>query len=224
MDAKFLPEHFNTPFRSCFTKDTINKLLKSWRSNLKLRFFLKSFQSLIGSVPVAQFDIKVSYSPQQFVLESIEDHYRIQMKTSDKSIDSIFLRSAEQKFHQFNTDLFNKPNHSIRKTNRQNEFSQGIFPSIDNKNNPPSEITDYFKQQLSESWNKLLSDNEHEKENPTIEEITQLLNLFRDESTKLYYKFSISITLSNEQLFEADLLFRIKPTVLIPLLLEKDLY
>ncbi|CAF3218262.1 unnamed protein product, partial [Rotaria socialis] len=203
-------------------KDTINKLLKSWRSNLKLRLFLESVQSLICSVPITQFDVNVSCTPQHFVLESLKDHYRIHMKTTGEPINPVLLQSAEQKFYQLNTDPFNKPNQSIRKTNLQNAFPQGIFPSIKNPNNPPNEITDYFSKQLSESWKKLLSHNEYEKENPSIEEIIQLLNLFRDESEKLYNEFSKSIKLSNEQLFETGLLFRITPTVLVPLLLEKS--
>ncbi|CAF4480400.1 unnamed protein product, partial [Rotaria magnacalcarata] len=200
-----------------------NKLLKSSGCNLKLRLFLECVQSLICSVPIKQFDIKVSCSAQNFVTESLKDHYRIQMKIRNKTIEPELLQSAKHKFHQFNTYSFNQPTKSIRKTNRQKEFPQGIFPSINNKNNRPSEITNYFKKQLSESWNKLLLDDEYEKENPSTEEITQHLDLFRHESTKLYNEFSKSITLSNEQLFEAGLLFRITPTVLISLLLEKDL-
>ncbi|CAF3462404.1 unnamed protein product [Rotaria socialis] len=200
-----------------------NKLLKSPGSNLKLRLFLECVQSLICSVPIKQFDIKVTCSAQNFVIESLKDHYQIQMKITNKTIEPALLRSAEHKFHQFNTYSFNQPTKSIRKTNRQKKFPQEIFPSINNKNNPPTEITNYFKKQLSESWKKLLSDDEDEKENPAIEEITEALDLFRHESTRLYNEFSKSITLSNEQLFEAGLLFRITPTVLIPLLLEKDL-
>ncbi|CAF4143622.1 unnamed protein product, partial [Rotaria magnacalcarata] len=187
-------------------KDTINELLKSWRSNLKLRRFLECAQNCIGSVPIEQFDIKVSCSAQNFVIESLKDHHRIQMKITNKKIKPALLQSAEHKFHQFNTYSFNQPTKSIRKTNRQNEFPQGIFPSINNKSNPPSEITDYFKKQLSESWNKLLSDSEREKENPRSEEIIERLNCFRQESTLLG---GIIVNWTLEQQMERSLHFAI---------------
>ncbi|CAF1340953.1 unnamed protein product [Rotaria sp. Silwood1] len=213
-------DHNNLLSRRRVTK--INRLLKSWRSNQKLQLFLNSVQTCICSVPIEQFDTKVSYNPQQFTLESCNDHYQIRIKTTDKSIDPTLLRNAEQKFHHLNLHPFNKPTKSIQTTNQLKEFSQGIFPSIDNQNNPPSEITNYFKKQLSESWNKLLSDTEYEKEYPSIEEMTQLLNLFRGETTHLWNELFKSITVFNEQLFKTGLALRIMPTTLIPLLQEKD--
>ncbi|CAF4939550.1 unnamed protein product [Rotaria sp. Silwood1] len=80
------------------------------------------------------------------------------------------------------------------------------------------EITDYFKNQLSQSWNKFLSDSQYEKGYPSIKKIIQLLDSLRKESTNLWNE------LSNEQLFETGLILRITSTTLIPLLREKNSY
>ncbi|CAF3595516.1 unnamed protein product [Rotaria sp. Silwood1] len=205
-------------------KTEINKLLKSWRSNQILRSFLEVVQRLISSVPIEQFNTKASYNPQQFARELSKDHYQIQIKLTDKSINPTFLQNAEQKFHHFNSGHFNKSTKSVQTTDRQNAFPQEIFPSITNQHNPLNEIANYFKNQLFESWNKLLADREYEKEDPSIKEIIQLLDSFREESIMFWNELFNSITLSNEQLFDTGLLLRITPTTLIPLLQEKNLY
>ncbi|CAF4169552.1 unnamed protein product [Rotaria sp. Silwood2] len=203
-------------------KDTINILLNCWRSNKNLRLFLNTVQTLICSVPIEKFDIRVSYNPQQFLLESLKDHYQIRIKIVDKSIDPTLLRIAEQKFHHVNSDNFNKSTRCIQTNHQKKTFPEGIFPSTNNQKNPPSEITNYFKKQLSESWEKLLLDSEYEKEYPSIEKMTQHLNLFRDATTNLWNELTKSITVFNEKLFETGLALRITPTTLIPLLQETD--
>jgi hypothetical protein len=65
----------------------INILLKKWRSNKKLRSFLKAAQRHICSVPIEQFHIKVTYYPQNFAVESIEDHHQIKLNSTEKLIN-----------------------------------------------------------------------------------------------------------------------------------------
>ncbi|CAM4909258.1 unnamed protein product [Rotaria socialis] len=209
---------------SYYEVDQINTLLKLWRSNKTLRSFLEAVQNQICSVQIEQFTTKVSLYPQQFEREQTKDHYQIRMKPTDKSIDTILLTKAEQKFHHFNLGYFNKPTKPSQITQRKNTFPQEIFPGVTNEDNSLREITDYFKNQLLESWNKFLSDNQNEKEDPTTEEIMTLLDSFRQESRTLWNELFNSIILSNEQLFEAGLLLRITPTTLIPLLQEKYSY
>ncbi|CAM4818005.1 unnamed protein product [Rotaria magnacalcarata] len=196
----------------------INTLLKLWQSNKELRSFLEAVQSQICSVQIEQFNTKVPYYPQQFEREHAKDHYQIQMKPTDKSINTILLTNAEQKFHHFNLGYFNKPTKPSQITHRKNTFPQENFPDVSNEDNSLREITNYFKNQLLESWNKFLSDNQNEKEEPTTEEIMTLLESFRQESRTLWNELFNSIILSNEQLFETGLLLRITPTTLIPLL------
>ncbi|CAF0875007.1 unnamed protein product [Rotaria sordida] len=202
----------------------INGLLKAWRSNKELRYFLETVQYLICSVPLEQFNIQVPCYPQRFAREQPKDHYQIQIKLTDISIDPILLRNAEQKFHNVNSDHFNKPTKPISTTNRQNMFPQDIFPSLNNQDKHLSEIMNYFKNQLDESWNKLLSDQPCEKEYPSTEEIIELLNSFREESIKFWDELLNSIRLSNEQLFDTGLILRITPMTVITLLQDTSKY
>ncbi|CAF3839520.1 unnamed protein product [Rotaria sp. Silwood1] len=202
----------------------INGSLQAWWSNKKLRSFLETVQRLIWSVPIEQFDIKVPYHAQKFAREQLDDHYQIQIKPIEKSVDPILLRNAEQKFHDFNSDYFSQAPNSSQRTDRQNAFPQEIFPSVTKQDYALSEITNYFKNQLSQSWNKFLSDSQYGKAYPSIKKIIQLLDSFREESTKFWNELFHSITLYNEQLFETGLILRITPTTLIPLFQEKNSY
>ncbi|CAF4498222.1 unnamed protein product, partial [Rotaria sp. Silwood2] len=168
------------------------------------------------------FDAKASYYLQQFARESLNAHYQIRTKPTEKSIDPLLLQTAARKFHCFNAGHFNKPTKFLKTTNRQNEFPQEIFPSAINQDNPLSEITNYFKNQLSESWKKFLSDRQHETEDLSMKEIIKLLDSFQEESTKFWNKLFKSITLSHEQLFEIGLVLRITSTALIRLLQQEN--
>ncbi|CAF0917324.1 unnamed protein product [Didymodactylos carnosus] len=198
-------------------QDHINHLLKSWRSNEKLRSFLQVVQSLICSIPIEQFDIKVSYHPQQFACEIPHDHHQIQYKSTNHFIDAILLQKAEEKFHQTYSGHFNKPKLVSQGIDQAKEFPYEIFSSLNEQENTLSAITNYFKNQLAENWRKLLSNEQTQKEDPSIEELIELLNSFREESTKFWNELIKSITSSNEQLFETGLATRMAPTPVITL-------
>ncbi|CAF1305635.1 unnamed protein product [Rotaria sordida] len=200
----------------------INGSLQAWQSNKKLRSFLEAVQRLICSVPIEQFNIKAPYYSQRFARERPKDHYQIQIKFIEKSIDQIILRNAEQKFHNFNADNINQATKCVQRTNRQNIFPQEIFSPMSKQNNDLNEITNYFKNQLSQSWNELLLDSQYEQGYFSIKKINELFDSFREESTKFWNELFRSMTLSNEQLFETGLILRITPTTLIPLLQEKN--
>ncbi|CAF1334201.1 unnamed protein product [Rotaria sordida] len=202
-------------------KAQINQLLKSWQNNRQLRSFLESVQSCICSVTIEKFDIKISYYPQQFALELFQDHHRIQIRSANKSIDQELLRSTEQKFHHSYSGHFNKPTVSVQTADQKNTFPQAIFPSINNQDNPLSEITNYFQNQLAESWNKLLLDKHTQKEDPSIEEIAEFLKSLQEESTKFWNEFVEPIRLSNERLFNIGLVTRITPATVMSVFQEQ---
>ncbi|CAF1098314.1 unnamed protein product [Rotaria sordida] len=159
--------------------------------------------------------MKVPYHPQQFTRESHQNHHQIELRPTNKSIDQQLLQSATQKFHHSHVDYLQKPIVSIQTTNEQKPFSEEIFPSINSNDNPLSEITKYFRNQLAESWNKLFSDEQTEREDPSIEEISSLLRSIREESAKFWEELIASIRSSNEQLFDTGLAIRITPSTLI---------
>ncbi|CAF1080146.1 unnamed protein product [Adineta steineri] len=199
----------------------INQLLTNWQNNRKLRTFLELVQYRIFAVPIQQFNIKVLYYPQQFTVELSKDHYAIQLRLVNTPIDQELLSSAQQKFHYSNTDNFNNSSVSQKTIDDKNTFPQDIFTSAINEDNPVSEIANYFKNQLFQSWKKLLLDKQTLRENPSIEKITGVLNALRNESSKSWNELTKSITLSNEQLFETGLVLRITPPTLISLFQHK---
>ncbi|CAF0995068.1 unnamed protein product [Adineta steineri] len=203
-------------------KNTINRLLNSWRSNRNLRLFLEAVQILVSSVPIEQFHKKISYVHQQFSQELLEDHYQIQVKSSNNFIDRTLLSSAEQKFHHFNSDHLYKQILTNQNIDKQKAFPQEIFPSINDQEIPLSELTDYFQTHLKESWEKFLSEKQYQTEYPSIEQMIKYRNSFREESTKFLEEFSRSIRSSYEQLFQIGLVRRLTPSNLICLLQEKD--
>ena len=197
-------------------KTRINQLLKSWKNNLKLRTFLESIQDSIGSFAIQQFVTKVSSYPQEFLIESIKNHYRIEVKRTNTLINHKLLSNAAKKFHYLYSDYFNKPRAIRRTIKLQNEFFNQIFPVINNhQNNSLNEITDYFKNQLNKSWEKFLADELTQKENPSVEEIVEYLNYLREETICGWNELIRSITDGNEHLFKIGLVTRITPNTLV---------
>ncbi|CAF3852881.1 unnamed protein product [Rotaria sordida] len=202
----------------------INKLLKTWQLNRKLRLFLKDVQTHMCSVPIEHFHTKISYIRQEFTHEKHADHHQIQFKFSNESIDSILLKNAEQKFHHLNQDHFIKLKSSIiSNIHQQNIFPQEIFFSNDNQDNSLNEIKAYFHNHLTESWNKFLEDEQNEEEYPSIEQTSELLRDVQEESNQFWNEFIKSITLSHEQLSQIGLITRPTPSNLINLLQTKRL-
>ncbi|CAF4420746.1 unnamed protein product [Rotaria sp. Silwood2] len=196
----------------------VNKLLTSWGNNRKLRSFLESIQNLLCSAPIEQFCTNILYNPQKFAGESVEEHYQLQVKWTNKLIDKKLLESAFRKFYFPNTGHFNKSKISSQTANKRVTFPNHIFPSVNHKETTLSEIGNYFENQLNKSWKKFLLDEPSRKEDPSIEEIKERLNCLQKESTQSWNALIESITASNEQLFEIGLLSRITPTNLITLL------
>ena len=179
----------------------INLLLKKWRSNKNLRSFLETVQTCICSVTIEQFHDKVKYNPQQFVVESINDHHQIQLNITKELIDQKLLQNAEQKFNHLHSDHFDKPTVTHRTIHRQNHFPNEIFTSIEKEDNPTNKIGHYFKNQLDQSWKQFLLEKQIRKEDPSIDEINKYLNSLRKESSEGWNALVNSITNSNNQLF-----------------------
>ncbi|UJR20208.1 hypothetical protein I4U23_023339 [Adineta vaga] len=196
----------------------VNQLFTSWRNNHRLHSFLSDVQNRICSTAIKMFKIKVSYQPQTFSCERIENHHTIQLKVSCEPIDQTLVQRAHEKFYQNHSTQFNKTIVSLQPTTDQKEFPHDIFPFTDDQNNPLSDITNYFKNHLTKSWGKLFEEEESEKVDPSIEEINVFLHSLREESTKEWNELNESIRTSNEQLFESGLVSRITPTTLIYLL------
>ncbi|CAF1161225.1 unnamed protein product [Rotaria sordida] len=199
----------------------INQLLTSWQNNRKLRSFLEFTQNQFCSITTEQFPTKLSYSPQQFTIESIEGHHQIQVKPTDILIDEELLQIADEIFHRSYSHHFKKQLVTCPTVNRQNKFPQEIFSSINDQDNSFSNISNYFKNQLAESWSKLLLNEKTEIENPVIEEIIELHNSFQQKSQKLWKELVESIMIPNEQLFKTGLISRIIPTTLISYFQQK---
>ncbi|CAF0948665.1 unnamed protein product, partial [Didymodactylos carnosus] len=189
----------------------INRLLKSWRSNSELRSFLENVQSQFCSATIEQLNIKVPVDTQQFAVELFQDHYQIQLTSKDKSIDQKLLESAAQKFLHPHSGYFIKPTVSIQTINQRKAFPDEIFPSKSSL----SDIANHFKNQLTESWEKLLSSEEYRKEYPSIKEINTFLNFVRQESIQFWNELVKSVTLPNKLLFKTGMVLRIIPTTLI---------
>ena len=202
-------------------KSQINQLLKSWKNNFKLRTFLESIENRICSVSIEHLNKNVLCYPQQFIIENIKNHYRLIIKQTDKIINQKLLSNADRKFNYIYSDYFNKPSRTLQTVNRQNDFINEIFPPMDNEENSLQEITDHFRNQLNQSWKKLLSHKQIQKENPSIKEIDEYLNYLRKQTTCYWNELIRSITEYNEHLFHIGLIMRITPTTLISYFLEK---
>ncbi|CAF1228031.1 unnamed protein product [Adineta steineri] len=199
----------------------INRLLRQWSSNIKLQSFLIDVQSRICAVSIKPFRIKVPFYAQKFEYEQMKDRHQIYVKSNSKSIDRTLLKNAKQTFHQFSSDHFNKTTIPFQSAKNSKAFPQNIFPSNNDRNNSLSELTNYFKKQLSESWEKLVNDEQIEKKDPSAEEIFTRLNSLKQELTQSWNELINSITSSHERLFESGVVSRITPTTLISLFQQK---
>jgi hypothetical protein len=192
-------------------KNQIKLLLKSWQLNRKLHTFLILVQNLICSIDLIPLNTRVPVYPQQFIQQSIEDYYQLEIKSSEKQLDQQLLLNAQRKYLYPNSDRFTKSRVSIKTLTKHQEFPAEIF----SQNNQLSEIGNYFKNQLAESWKQLQSTEIYQREYPSKEEIIQLLQSFRQESAQFWNELIESISASNEQLFQIGLVPRTTPTILI---------
>ncbi|CAF3980773.1 unnamed protein product, partial [Didymodactylos carnosus] len=193
----------------------INRLLKSWRENGELRSFVENIQNHLRSVIMVPLNTKVPVNHQQFVFEFFQNHYQIHLNSTDKFIDQKLLESTKQKWLHPHSDYFIKPTTCVEIINEQKAFPEKIFPSTDSQVNPLSDIANHFKEHLTESWKKFNLTEEYRKEYPSVEEISQFLDSFRQESKQSWDELVKSITITNELLFKIGLGLRILPTTLI---------
>ena len=195
----------------------INILLKSWQANKQLRSFLESVQnSICSDKMMAPLNRNILINPQQFTLESIEDHHRIIFNEIHKPINPKLINDSQQKFcHRSSDNLMSREiNH------RRMEFPDEIFSSINNQDNPLFDIGNHFKTQLYKSWEQFLSVKEYRKEHPSIEGINTLLDSYHLESKLLWNELITSITSTNNLLVETGVLSRVIPTTLISIFLR----
>lgn len=198
----------------------INKLLTSWQNNKKLRLFLEAIERSICSYPIKEFNIQVQYIPQQFQIESHDEHYNLQVKPMQNVINPKLHQQANEKFHQMYTGHFNKPARLVQSLNneKKDSFFNQCFPANNNQDdNSLVEIANYFKNQLNQSWEKLSSEIHIQRERPTNAEINECLDRLRRESRQSWQELVKCITQSNMQLFQYGLSLRITPTTLISL-------
>ncbi|CAF4113732.1 unnamed protein product [Rotaria sp. Silwood2] len=196
-------------------KYQIKFLLKSWQLNRKLQTFLITIQNLICSFAFIPWNTRVSVYSQEFLQKAIEDHHQIEVKLTEKQIDPKLLLNAQQKYFYPNSHSFIKSTFSLQSVNLQKEFPADIFSSIDDQHIHLSNIGNYFKNHLAESWKQLQSTETYQREYPTKEEITQVLQSFQQESIQFWKELIKSITTTNEQLFQIGLAPRTTPAILI---------
>ncbi|CAF2569715.1 unnamed protein product [Rotaria sp. Silwood2] len=198
----------------------INLLFQSWRKNRILRAFLKHIQSYLSSVTIVPFNIKVFVTPQQFTFESFQNHYRIRLNSTKQVIDQNMLESAKEKFLHSHSNYFIKPISRVQIKSEKKPFPEKIFPSTDSQINPLSDIANHFKEHLTESWEKFNSTEEYRNEYPSVKEINQFLDSFRQESAQLWNELEKFIICENQQLFNTGLVLRVLPTTLISVFQE----
>ncbi|CAF0959459.1 unnamed protein product [Adineta steineri] len=195
-----------------------NKLLTYWQNNKKLRLFLEDVENSI-SYPMEEFNMQVQYIPQQFEIESFDEHYKVQLKPMANDINPRLLLQAKEKFHQMYTGYFKRPARLVQTftTEKKDSFFDQFFPSNNQDDNSLIDIANYFKNQLKQSWQKLSSEIHTQQERSTNAEINECLNHLRQESIEIWQELIKSITQSNIQIFQCGLGLRITPTTLISL-------
>ncbi|CAF1466508.1 unnamed protein product [Adineta ricciae] len=210
-------ENNDLPSMHQLTRQTnrINRLLQSWRDNGKLRLFLDNVQDHFRSISITPLNLKVYVIPQLFEFESFQAHFQVRITMTDTLINLKSIEDARAKFLHPHSNYFIKPNMCIPIKTEKKTFPEDIFPSIDSQVNPFSDITDYFKKHLTESWNKFNLTEEYQQEFPSLEQIEQFLDRYRQES-KLYWDELVqSIRTANDLLVKVGLVVRILPTILI---------
>ncbi|CAF1602061.1 unnamed protein product, partial [Adineta ricciae] len=200
-------------------KKQINKILMSLQNNKKLRLFLEKVERAIFLHPIKQFNVQVQYIPQQFEVESSDKHYHLQLQYMENGIKPTLLLQANKKFHQMYTGYFNKPARSVQTFNveKESSFFSRFFPSDNQDDNSLGDISNYFKNQLKQSWNKLSPETHTQRERPTNDEMNECLMRLRQESQESWQELIKSITESNVQLFQYGLGLRITPITLVSL-------
>ena len=139
------------------------------------------------------------------------------------SINQRLLHQANEKFHQIYTGHFNKPTRLVQNLNteKENSFFDRFFPANNQDDNSLIDIANYFQNQLKQSWKKLSSEIDIQRERPTNTEITDCLDRLRQQSVESWQELIKCITESNIQLFQCGLGLRITPTTLISLFQQK---
>ncbi|CAF1052665.1 unnamed protein product [Rotaria sp. Silwood1] len=198
-------------------KHQIKFFLKSWQLNRKLQTFLITIQNLICSFDLIPWNTRVPVYPQKFLQKAIEDHHQIEVKSTEKKLDSQLLLNAQQKYFYPNSNSFIKSTFILQNLSLQKQFPADIFSSIDDQHNHLSEIGNYFKNHLAESWKRLQSIETYHREYSSQKEITEVLQSFQQESTQFWKELIKSITTANEQLFQIGLVPRTTPAILISL-------
>jgi hypothetical protein len=137
----------------------------------------------------------------------------------ENDINPRLLLQANEKFHHMYTGHFKRPARLVQtfNTEKEDSFFNQVFPSNNQDDNLLIDITNYFKNQLKQSWRKLSSEIHIQQERPTNAEINECLNHLRQESIESWQELIKSITKSNIQIFQCSLGLRITPTTLISL-------
>ena len=196
-------------------KRRVNEVLELWRTNRQFRSHINEMDTYIRSIPLVPLNTKVDVNPQKYSLEEFNEHYQIELDSSNNSIDEQLLINAKDKYCSPHLNYFLKPTKSTRIVNETKPFPEDIFPSIDCEDNPLRNITEHFKTQLNQSWKHFQTIEEYQNEYQSIQQIKQYLQTYRQQSTRLWNELQRSIQSNNQFLFLTGLITRILPTTLI---------
>ncbi|CAF1024726.1 unnamed protein product [Adineta steineri] len=223
-ERRLITEEVQNCFRtSCMYKDDcrlatteekhqIKFLLKSWQLNQRLHTFLNTIQDLICSFDFIPLNTnRISICSQKFLQKAIRDQYEIEIKSTDKNINQELFVKAQQKYLNSNSANFFKSTIILETKYQEKQFPNDIFSSNDNQ------IENYFENHLKQSWKQLQSIELYQKEYPSKEHLTQILESSYQESNQFWNELIESITTSHEQLFQIGLIPRMTPTILITL-------
>ncbi|CAF2919799.1 unnamed protein product [Rotaria sp. Silwood2] len=196
----------------------INDLFKSWRLNKKLRDFVQCIEQVMDSIKSHVLINRIKIDRQQFTCESNDRHHQVQLKSRHIPVDPVLLLKAQRKYCcRYSVDLI----HSRRLTKipeGKQPFPEEIFPSTNHDENPLSDIAKFFKQQLTNSWEKFQSEDEFRQDYLSVEQIKQRLHSTRQESAQLWKELIRLIRTDDELLFDTGLALRMTPSILVSLL------
>ncbi|CAF1396340.1 unnamed protein product [Adineta ricciae] len=202
-----------------FYKNRINELFALWRLNKKLQDFIKHIEQIMDSIKYTPI-VRIRIGQLQITREIDDKHHQIQVRSANVPVDPLLLLSAYRKYCCHSSDNLVCLKQSTRIFEDKMPFPEQIFPSTSSHENPFSDITKFFKQQLRTSWQKFQSEERFQYEYLSIRQINRFLYSTRQESAQLWKELIRLIRTSNELLFDTGLALRMTPSILVSLLHE----
>ncbi|CAF4241426.1 unnamed protein product, partial [Rotaria sordida] len=200
------------------------QLKNIWIGLFKFAKQLKTVESDHKKDDIEQFEMLLDFlhyisgkcSSQPFYLQMLKSILKSPTVTLRSVSYPAFTRYANIEEMSFQSHRINLGNLGHNKRSIALQELQDCFVkkcTYKNKNLP--------LEHLTESWKKFNLTEEYEKEFPSVEEINQFLDVFRQESIEIWDELVKSITITNELLFKIGLMLRILPTTLISVVQQK---